>query len=635
MITLDSSTKKIRVTLGEVISTVNCTVVASYTRRVLKYSGQQGSLNSYVPFTIENEFDIEQTTTTNGTTPVDIVPYPDASDDVWKYTHNVNTISIHNTDSIAHIVIVTIYSGSDSTIAKFTVDPESAIYYNSGWYVLDMSGRVLSTVTSVSALPILLNGKIWIGDATNAAVAQAPSGDVSMTNTGVFTLVASINKAITGIWSFVSAKFRLYNSASTFYTSVETSASANNVWTVPNTGTQTFASEAYADAKVADAIVDAVTTIAPSQNAVFDALALKQPLDGTLTALAGLTIAADSLSIGTGVDAFNQTTFAANTFPAKSSAGVLSAKTITDFALTILDDIDAATVRATIGAGTGSGNALTSNPLSQFAATTSAQLAGVISDETGSNKLVFSDAPTLLNPVVGTQTASDNSTKAASTAYADAKVTDAIVDAVTTIAPSQNAVFDALALKQPLDSDLTTIAGLTPTTDNFIQSKSGAWASRTVAQVYTDLQPSVKDDVYFTFYCLYGGTTPLADSSVWHFLNSGISPTAANTDTNNDFNFGYAVNLIAATVMVFGNTTAGTSENVTLALRNTTQATTTTIGTFTTNGGSATVVANTTINGLNIPIASSDFFTLRVTNPVWVTNPIAAVYRVLLTFKRV
>lgn len=41
--------------------------------------------------------------------------------------------------------------------------------------------------------------------------------------------------------------------------------------------------------------------------------------------------------------------------------------------------------------------------------------------------------------------------------------------------------------KQPLDSDLTTIAGLTATTDNFIVSASSAWASRTPSQVRTTL----------------------------------------------------------------------------------------------------------------------------------------------------
>lgn len=48
----------------------------------------------------------------------------------------------------------------------------------------------------------------------------------------------------------------------------------------------------------------------------------------------------------------------------------------------------------------------------------------------------------------------------------------------------------AQAASQPLDADLTTIAGLTATTDNFIQSKAGAWASRTIAQVKTDLSIS-------------------------------------------------------------------------------------------------------------------------------------------------
>lgn len=50
----------------------------------------------------------------------------------------------------------------------------------------------------------------------------------------------------------------------------------------------------------------------------------------------------------------------------------------------------------------GGGDALTSNPLSQFAATTSSQLAGVISDETGSGALVFATSPTLVTPAIGT-----------------------------------------------------------------------------------------------------------------------------------------------------------------------------------------------------------------------------------------
>lgn len=50
----------------------------------------------------------------------------------------------------------------------------------------------------------------------------------------------------------------------------------------------------------------------------------------------------------------------------------------------------------------GGGDALVANPLSQFAATTSAQLAGVISDETGSGALVFANTPTLVTPVLGT-----------------------------------------------------------------------------------------------------------------------------------------------------------------------------------------------------------------------------------------
>ncbi len=79
-----------------------------------------------------------------------------------------------------------------------------------------------------------------------------------------------------------------------------------------------------------------------------------------------------------------------------------------------------------------------------FSATpSSANLAALLTDETGTGANVFASAPTLTNPVVGTQTAGDNSTKAASTAF--------VTGAITT----------AGGAYQPLDSDLTSWASIT------------------------------------------------------------------------------------------------------------------------------------------------------------------------------
>jgi len=77
-----------------------------------------------------------------------------------------------------------------------------------------------------------------------------------------------------------------------------------------------------------------------------------QPLDATLTALAAANWAANALPIGSGADTVAQVTFGANTFPARASTGNLVAKTITDFGLSLVDDVDASAARTTLGLGT-------------------------------------------------------------------------------------------------------------------------------------------------------------------------------------------------------------------------------------------------------------------------------------------
>lgn len=64
------------------------------------------------------------------------------------------------------------------------------------------------------------------------------------------------------------------------------------------------------------------------------------------------------------------------------------------------------------------GKANIADPLSQFAATTSAQLAGVISDETGTILAVFSNSPALTGvPTVPTASLATNTTQIATTAF--------------------------------------------------------------------------------------------------------------------------------------------------------------------------------------------------------------------------
>lgn len=123
-------------------------------------------------------------------------------------------------------------------------------------------------------------------------------------------------------------------------------------------------------------------------------------------------------------------------------------------------------------------------------------------------------------PTSPTQSANDNSTKIATTAYADAKVADVITDGVTTVAPSQNAVFDALALKS--DKSRTLYA-----------SGASLTGVATESNVQTLLIPAntiQSEDAYtLTIPTYKSATAATITYNVYHGTSSGARTTLIGT----------------------------------------------------------------------------------------------------------
>ena len=92
------------------------------------------------------------------------------------------------------------------------------------------------------------------------------------------------------------------------------------------------------------------------------------------------------------------------TAPIVDGAGVVFEGATADGFETTLEVVDPTADRTiTLPNATGT-VALTANKLSAFAATSSSELAGVISDETGTGALVFANTPTLVTPNIGAAT---------------------------------------------------------------------------------------------------------------------------------------------------------------------------------------------------------------------------------------
>lgn len=169
--------------------------------------------------------------------------------------------------------------------------------------------------------------------------------------------------------------------------------------------------------------------------------------------------------------------------------------------------------------------------------------------------------------------------------------------------------------KQPLDSDLTTIAGLSATTDNFIQSKSNAWASRTPAQVSADLTANLL--IGYQGYTIQGVSAIFnpADSTTYYFGSTIQAPTTSAAVRRLYVTKPGTVTAVFLYISNLGTLGTGESNTVNFRLNNTTD---TLISNAVTTNATSNVASNT---ALSIAVVAGDYFEIKIDTPAYATNP--------------
>lgn len=245
--------------------------------------------------------------------------------------------------------------------------------------------------------------------------------------------------------------------------------------------------------------------------------------------------------------------------------------------------------------GGGGGDALTTQPLSQFAATTSAQLAGVISDETGTGSLVFSNSPTLVTPNLGTPSAI-NLTNA--TSIPAGQLTGTIPSGVLgnstvnigTTAVLLNRASGALAL-----TGITSIDGFAAAVTLTADNTTNATNYPLFANAATgNLSP--RTDTGFT----YNPSTGVLTSTTFAGALSGNATTATTLQTGRTINgttFNGSANI---TITAAAGTLTGTTLNATVTGSSLTSVGTITSGTWSGSFGAVSGANLTNLTAANL-----------------------------------
>ena len=246
--------------------------------------------------------------------------------------------------------------------------------------------------TNVQAYDATLNALAGLSTVADQTIYSTGVDTFAMTNLSAFgrSLIddADANTARTTLGLAIGTNVQAYDATlaglATVSTSSDTLIYATGVDTFTTTTITTFGRSLIDDTDASTARTTLGLAIGTNV----------QAYDATLNALAGLTTSADQTIYSTGVDTFAMTT-------------------LSSFGRTLIDDADASTARTTLGLGT----IATQNSTAFVDTTTSQSIAGT---KTFTGDIAFSGSGKITlssTSVATTQTALNNSTAVATTAY--------------------------------------------------------------------------------------------------------------------------------------------------------------------------------------------------------------------------